>query len=139
MLLVLLQIFGPLDILEKRCSFAQNSTKFNFAKLVKLTNSSLFNFLRVGLINGCICPNVCSVISSHVCFLFIWSNSWLSVQFYQLCKTGLIDGCRHSSVDSSAPSIMPPRVRLPSTPSMLLSFIVKFVLYLSLCCEKERK
>ena len=49
----------------------------------------------------------------------------------------LILGCRHSSVDSSAPSIMPPRVRLPSTPSMLLSFIVKFVLYLSLLCEKN--
>ena len=30
----------------------------------------------------------------------------------------------------SAPSIMPPRVRLPSTPSMLLSFKVKFVLVL---------
>ena len=28
-------------------------------------------------------------------------------------------GCRHSSVDSSAPSILPPRVRVPSTPSML--------------------
>ena len=46
-------------------------------------------------------------------------------------------GCRHSSVDSSALSIMPPRVQLPSTPSMLLSFIVKFVLYLSLRCEKN--
>ena len=28
-------------------------------------------------------------------------------------------GCRHSSVDSSAPSILPPWVRVPSTPSML--------------------
>ena len=45
----------------------------------------------------------------------------------------------HSSVDSSVPSIMLPQVRLPSTPSMLLSFIVRFVLYLSLCCEKEQK
>ena len=54
-------------------------------------------------------------------------------------KELLIWGCRHSSVDSSAHSIMPPQVRLPSTPSMLLSFIVKFVLYLYLCCEKEQK
>ena len=38
-------------------------------------------------------------------------------------------------MDSSAPNILPPRVRVPSTPSMLLSFIVKFVLYLS--CEKN--
>ena len=29
-------------------------------------------------------------------------------------------GCRHSSVDSSVPSILPPWVRVPSTPSMLL-------------------
>ena len=34
------------------------------------------------------------------------------------------EGCRHSSVDSSVPNILPPRVRVPSTPSMLLSFIV---------------
>ena len=31
---------------------------------------------------------------------------------------------------SSAPTILPPQVRVPSTPSMLFSFIV-FVLYLS--------
>ena len=30
-------------------------------------------------------------------------------------------GCRHNSVDSSAPSILLPRVRIPSTPSTLLS------------------
>ena len=46
-------------------------------------------------------------------------------------------GCRHSSVGSSVPSILPPRVQLPSTPSLLLSSIVKFVLYLSLHCEKN--
>ena len=42
-------------------------------------------------------------------------------------------GCRHSSVDSSAPTILPPWVHIPSTPSTL--FIVKFVLYL--CWEKD--
>ena len=30
------------------------------------------------------------------------------------------EGCRHCSVDSSAPSIMPCKVRVPSTPSTLL-------------------
>ena len=43
--------------------------------------------------------------------------------------------CRHSSVDSSAPTILPPQVRVPSTPSMLFSLIV-FVL--SLSCEKNK-
>ena len=38
---------------------------------------------------------------------------------------------RHSSVDSSAPTILPPQVRVPSTRSMILSLTVKFVLYLS--------
>ena len=38
-------------------------------------------------------------------------------------------GCRHSSVDSSVPTILLPRVWVPSRPSALLSFIVKFVLY----------
>ena len=42
--------------------------------------------------------------------------------------------CR-SSVDSSAPSILPPRVWVSSTRSLLFSFIVKFLLYLS--CEKN--
>ena len=43
-------------------------------------------------------------------------------------------GCRHSSVDSSVPTILPPQVSVPSKPSMHLSFIV-FVLHLS--CEKD--
>ena len=30
-------------------------------------------------------------------------------------------GCRRSSVDLSAPTILPPRAQVPSTPSMLLS------------------
>ena len=46
-------------------------------------------------------------------------------------------GCRHSSVDSSAPSILLLRVQLPSMPSMLFSIIVKFVIYLSMQCEKR--
>ena len=42
----------------------------------------------------------------------------------------LYSGCRHSSVDSSVPTILPPWVQVPSTPCTLL-----FVLYLS--CEKN--
>ena len=34
-------------------------------------------------------------------------------------------------MDLSSPTILPPQVRVPSTPSMLLPFIVKFVLFLS--------
>ena len=45
-------------------------------------------------------------------------------------------GCRYSSVDLSAPSILPPQVQVPSMSSMLLSFIV-IVQYLS--CEKKEK
>ena len=42
--------------------------------------------------------------------------------------------CCHSSVELSVPTILPPQVRVLSTPSTLFSFIV-FVLYLS--CEKN--
>ena len=42
---------------------------------------------------------------------------------------------QYSSADPSAPTILPPQARVLSTPSMLLSFIAKFVLYLS--CEKN--
>ena len=55
----------------------------------------------------------------------------------KLPQTFVSWGCRHSSVDSSALAILPPRVRVPSTQSMLVSIIVKFVLYLS--CEQRTK
>ena len=41
----------------------------------------------------------------------------------------VIKGCRHSSVDSSAPSILPPWVHVPSTPYTLFQFIL-FKLYI---------
>ena len=47
-------------------------------------------------------------------------------------------GCRHSSVHLSALTILLPQVQVPSTPSTLLSLIVKLVLYLSRE-EKEKK
>ena len=64
------------------------------------------------------------------------TESWLKFQNHLKVMSGM--GCRHSSVDLSALSILLPRVRLPSTLSMLLSFIV-IVLYLSLQCEKRTK
>ena len=45
-------------------------------------------------------------------------------------------GCRHSSPDLSVPSILLPQVRVPSTPSLLLSFKV-FVLFF--CHVKRTK
>ena len=39
----------------------------------------------------------------------------------------------YSSVDSSAPSILPPRVRVPSTPFTLL------LIYIDLCCVEKDK
>ena len=41
--------------------------------------------------------------------------------------------CQQGSVDSSAPTILPPRVRVPSTPSMLLS------IYIDLCHVEKTK
>ena len=48
-------------------------------------------------------------------------------------------GCHHSSVDSCAPSILPPWVQVPSTPSMLFSIYIVQIVYLSfeLECEKN--
>ena len=43
----------------------------------------------------------------------------------------LYSGCRHSSVDSSVPTILPPQVWVPSTPSTL------FCTIMSLCWEKD--
>ena len=38
----------------------------------------------------------------------------------------LLLGCHDSSVDSSAPSILTPQVRVPSTPSTLLPIYIDF-------------
>ena len=51
------------------------------------------------------------------------------------CYVILKWGWRHSSVDSSAPTILPPRVRVQAY--HLLSFIAKFLLHLS--CENKQK
>ena len=47
--------------------------------------------------------------------------------------------CRHSSVDLSVPTILPPQVRVTSTLSMLLSFIVKLVPDLNENKQKEAR
>ena len=63
----------------------------------------------------------------------------------QMCVSSLNDtrptvyqrmGCRHSSVDSSMPSILRPQVKISSTPSMLFSiYIIEIVIGI----RKERK
>ena len=45
--------------------------------------------------------------------------------------------CCHSSKDQSIPTVLPSHVRVPSTPCMLFSYIVKFVLYWRLHCETD--
>ena len=47
----------------------------------------------------------------------------IDVYFLSLLRTEQL-GCCHSSVDSSMPSILPPRVRVPSTPFTLLSIYI---------------
>ena len=47
-------------------------------------------------------------------------------------------GCRHSSVDSPAPTILTPRVQIPCTSSTVISFIVVLVLYF-FCFVKKTK
>ena len=41
-------------------------------------------------------------------------------------------GYSHSSVDSSVPSILPPQVRVPCTPSMLFSIYIVQIVYIYL-------
>ena len=81
------------------------------------------------------------IIKSIKTFYFKWTgcNYLTNQNFSKLNRFGyqkieLNIGYRHSSVEYSAPTIQPPRVRVPSTPSTLSSFVV-FLLYLS--CEKN--
>ena len=48
---------------------------------------------------------------------------------------GSFKGCHHSSVDSSVPSILPPRVRVPSTLFTLLSILI----WIASCWKDENK
>ena len=47
-------------------------------------------------------------------------------------------GCRHSSVDSSVLSLLPPRVRVTSAPSTLFSIYIVQIVYLSFGLEWEK-
>ena len=48
-------------------------------------------------------------------------------------------GCRHSSVEQSAPTILPPRVRIPSKPSKLLFHLQSNLCYICHCIVKRTK
>ena len=65
------------------------------------------------------------------------SMRWWSCNLCQSCNLTAKGYCNKKFGGATiAQWILPPLVRVPSTPSMLLSFIVKFVLYLS--CEKAK-
>ena len=71
-------------------------------------------------------------LNEQVCYLLtICLFSFCQNQFTQIIN--MRPGCRHSSVDSSAPSILPSRVWVPSTPSTLVEIV-----YLSFECEKNK-
>ena len=70
-------------------------------------------------------------------FLYFCAGPYIRTKCCQFLYFGDIYKNVYSSVDSSELSILPPRVRFPSTPSALLSLIVKFLLYLSLHFEKD--
>ena len=76
-------------------------------------------------IHTCIHVHIHTCIELHF-FLALFYLSMLKVKI-------LILGCHHSSVDSSASSLQLPRVWDPSTPSMLLSIYIWFVL-----CGKDK-
>ena len=71
--------------------------------------------------------------SLHFYFELSWarkeSNPYAIVVFSLPREHCFGSGCRYSSVDLSAPFIMPPRVRVPSTPSTIFQFIL-FKLYI---------
>ena len=80
-------------------------------------------------------------------FIFCFSpeaNSPTATQRYKWrtnsTEKKVISGCHHSSVDLSSPSILPPQVRVPSTPSTLFSIYIVQIVYLSfeLECEKNK-
>ena len=68
-------------------------------------------------------------LSDKITFTFQFLLSTKSVWTEMKKVKNIGQGCRHSSVDSSVPSILPPRVRVPSTPSMLFQLIL-FKLYI---------
>ena len=55
-----------------------------------------------------------------------------------LCRKKSLKGCRYSSVDSSAPFILPPQVWVPSKPSTLFSIYIVRIVYLSFKLECEK-
>ena len=61
----------------------------------------------------------------------------MALKVAQSAKNAQSGHTANSSVDFSPPTILPPQVQVPNTPSTLFSSIVKFPLYLS--CEKNKK
>ena len=84
--------------------------------------------------------NILDAWSSHLCILDFFGLSGPKQQFpiiqmiwFWSIKTFQYWGGRHSSVVLSAPTILRPQVRIPSTPSMLFSICIEIV------TKKDRK
>ena len=77
----------------------------------------------------------CSNTWNTICKSLHSMNVYQGSTFFSILKKIVKLGCRHSSVDLYAPTILPPRVLVPSTQSMLI-FIYSIVPYLS--CEKSK-
>ena len=98
--LLKIKVKRPSFLLQpKMASFVQ---EIDFNVIWMLCNTSPFVWFVLTIVNV-----VC--IKSHL--PIIWGE----------CKHTFCKWCRHSSVDSFAPSILPPRVQIPSTPSKLFS------------------
>ena len=88
-------------------------------------------FINWGTIGGSIIrksePQRCELLAakaSRSVEIFFWSIDDNYIAFVRSRRQIWYMGCRHSSVDSSTPSILPPRLWVPSTPSTLLSFYI---------------
>ena len=99
-----------------------------YLKHIKILKLSAEKYFLSGVWEKIIVP----INSKDESFRSKWSD-----KKWDLCgKRDRKNGCCHSSVDSSAPLILPPRVLAASTQSTL--FIVKFVLFLSLSWVKDK-
>ena len=76
----------------------------------------------------------------HYYIKIIWRRMGLPIKLNHSFQTNItiFQGCRHSSVDSFAPSIMPPWFWLPSMPSMLFQYSQICAIFVLAMWEKNK-
>ena len=74
-----------------------------------------------------------SLLNHHIILDLLLVSNLRILNIYNVVSMYLLLGGRHISVVSSAPTILRPRVRIPSTPSTLFSICIEIV------SRKERK